>query len=92
MEKMHATEAAVFNPALFLAEGHVPASVTPPCLLVLNQPIAQFSVFARLWNHTNYRICADGGANRLYDLFEDQTGAQRADYVTRMFFFFSYGC
>jgi len=50
-------------------------------LVVLNSPIARGrtirqegqgrhrrrSVFDRLWDATSYRVCADGGANQLYD-------------------------
>lgn len=43
-----------------------------PGLIILNQPIADIEVLSRLWNHTGYRLCADGGANQLYDLFVDR--------------------
>ncbi|KAI9839053.1 MAG: hypothetical protein M1837_002271 [Sclerophora amabilis] len=39
-------------------------------LLILNQPINDIPGFRRLWEHCEYRICADGGANQLYELFE----------------------
>ncbi|KAK8172881.1 thiamine pyrophosphokinase-like protein 1, partial [Phyllosticta citrichinensis] len=44
---------------------------TKPALLILNQPVSSIDVLERLWAHTAYRICADGGANRLYDTFGD---------------------
>lgn len=69
-------------PAKFLAESlHPEASAHPPDLLILNQPIAHFDVFARLWKHTGYRICADGGANRLFDMFKGGREEQRGRYV-----------
>lgn len=43
------------------------------CLIILNQPIADIEVLGRLWRHTIYRLCADGGANQLFDLFKDRT-------------------
>jgi thiamine pyrophosphokinase len=58
-------------------------SAAPPDLLILNQPIAHFDVFARLWSHTGYRVCADGGANRLFDMFVGNLVVQRERYVRR---------
>ncbi|KAF2818900.1 thiamine pyrophosphokinase [Ophiobolus disseminans] len=70
------------SPARFLAEDcHSENSTTRPDLLILNQPIAHFDAFARLWKHSNYRVCADGGANRLFDMFEGSLGAQRNLYL-----------
>ncbi|KAI9720002.1 MAG: hypothetical protein M1812_003127 [Candelaria pacifica] len=37
-------------------------------LLILNQPITDVFTFEQLWKRSLYRVCADGGANRLYDL------------------------
>jgi len=34
-------------------------------LVVLNQHLPRF--MPRLWDHANLRICADGGANRIFD-------------------------
>ncbi|KAJ5105065.1 hypothetical protein NUU61_002412 [Penicillium alfredii] len=42
-------------------------SPTPYAILVLNQPINE-KAFAVLGEHASYIICADGGANRLYDM------------------------
>lgn len=52
-----------------------------PNLLILNQPISNFVVFAQLWSRTGYRLCADGGANRLYDMFCGELEARRDAYV-----------
>jgi thiamine pyrophosphokinase len=72
-----------FSPAKFLAEGVAAAedAANSSDLLILNQPIAHFDAFARLWKHTGYRICADGGANRLFDMFEGDLVSQREGYV-----------
>ena len=79
---MSVAETAFFNPGLFLLEADLPDDyISPPDLLILNQPIASFDVFSRLWSHANYRICADGGANRLYDMFNGTLEAQRENYV-----------
>jgi len=51
-------------------------------LLILNQPISSKALLQRLWSCTSYRICADGGANRLYDLFDKHEDlAERDMYV-----------
>ncbi|KAF1361384.1 thiamine pyrophosphokinase [Lizonia empirigonia] len=69
-------------PAIFLAEGdHPEKAANPPDLLILNQPITDFVTFSRLWRHTDYRICADGGANRLHDMFKGDLKSQRDQYL-----------
>lgn len=52
-----------------------------PALIILNQPIADTEVLDRLWNHTSYRVCADGGANHLYDLFNRDLPSSLDQYV-----------
>jgi thiamine pyrophosphokinase len=79
---MSASTIDEFSPAKFLTEGNDSKDFeTPPDLLILNQPIAHFDAFARLWKHTGYRICADGGANRLFDMFQGDIATQREEYV-----------
>lgn len=39
-------------------------------LIIVNQPFSA-SLFRRLWNACTWRCCADGGANRLHDVFDD---------------------
>lgn len=75
-------------PARFLAESaHPEKTSNPPDLLILNQPIAHFTAFLRLWKHTGFRICADGGANRLFDMLKDDLIQQREQYVSRIVVF-----
>ena len=74
-------EERVFDLSLHLAQSDAPWDETSPDLLILNQPISDFAVFTRLWSRSRYRLCADGGANRLYDMFNGELEAQRADYV-----------
>jgi len=39
-------------------------------LIILNQPFS-IGLFNRVWNSCKWHCCADGGANQLYDLFEN---------------------
>lgn len=52
----------VIEPFQFIKSSHHPRS----SLLVLNQAIEDVD-FDRLWNNTELHLCADGGANRLYE-------------------------
>ena len=82
---MVTTDKRVFDLVLHLApdqEREEPSDVTAtPNLLILNQPISDFAVFAQLWSRAGYRLCADGGANRLYDMFCGELEARRDDFV-----------
>ncbi|KAJ2749229.1 thiamine pyrophosphokinase, partial [Coemansia nantahalensis] len=42
-------------------------------LLILNEPIPRSAraLLAAVWERASYRLCADGGGNRLYDLCEE---------------------
>ena len=44
------------------------AADQPHALIILNQPFS-VPLLQRLWNSTEWRCCADGGANRLHDVF-----------------------
>ncbi|KAF5390636.1 hypothetical protein D9757_002752 [Collybiopsis confluens] len=44
-----------------------PKSIPKQVLIILNQPFT-FSLLRRLWESTCWRCCADGGANRLFDV------------------------
>jgi thiamine pyrophosphokinase len=78
---MSVAETRRYLPGSFLGDDQLPQDTRPPSLLILNQPIASFDIFARLWKHTRYRICADGGANRLYDMFKGALEKRRREYV-----------
>ncbi|KAF2451053.1 thiamine pyrophosphokinase-like protein 1 [Karstenula rhodostoma CBS 690.94] len=82
---MDAADGRAFDLALHLAqrgEREAPSDVTAaPDLLILNQPISDFTVFAQLWTRSRYRLCADGGANRLYDMFCGELEARRDDFI-----------
>ncbi|CAI7568424.1 unnamed protein product [Penicillium pancosmium] len=55
-----------WDPSQFFRPG---GHASPYALLVLNQPINE-TAFGVLSEHASYIICADGGANRLYDMLK----------------------
>ncbi|QLQ78247.1 hypothetical protein HG537_0A04940 [Torulaspora globosa] len=57
-----------------------PASKSRSALLILNQKINIPSVFLKLWAAFKLKVCADGGANRLYEFFHGNEAA-RACYL-----------
>jgi len=69
-----------YRPGEFLY-GEISIGIYRPSLIILNQPIADFETFKRLWKHAEYRLCADGGANRLYDMFEGSRATMREQHV-----------
>ncbi|KAG0274219.1 hypothetical protein BGZ95_009991 [Linnemannia exigua] len=49
-------------------------------LIILNQPILiKRALFDNVWQNATYRFCADGGANRLFDLLK--TDGERAKFL-----------
>lgn len=70
-----------YDPSVLLSASGAEESASRS-LIILNQPIPYFDRFALLWKHTSYRICADGGANQLYDLLSAQSDSRVEDYVS----------
>ncbi|ETW83088.1 hypothetical protein HETIRDRAFT_163496 [Heterobasidion irregulare TC 32-1] len=58
-----------------LSEAEISDSTGNRALIILNQPFSE-SLFSRLWQSTSWRCCADGGANRLFDLFASDEAAE----------------
>ncbi|WWC72138.1 uncharacterized protein I206_106098 [Kwoniella pini CBS 10737] len=56
-------------------------SSKPYSLIIVNQPIRQ-DLLAKAWKAASLRLCADGGANRLYDI--DQGKGSRASTAWRI--------
>ncbi|KAJ7170619.1 thiamine pyrophosphokinase Thi80 [Mycena crocata] len=44
-------------------------NISNRALIVLNQPFSE-ALFLRLWNSSQWHCCADGGANRLFDIMD----------------------
>ena len=57
------------SPFVSSADGESDKDDVASCLVILNSPISRppSRIFQHLWDRSNYRICADGGANRLFD-------------------------
>jgi len=60
------------------------ATAGAAALVVLNTPLRRppSAVFDRLWSASSFRVCADGGANRLYDATITTTTAAAAAAAT----------
>lgn len=46
-------------------------------LVILNQPF-EAELLKRVWKATSWRACADGGANRLFDVTQSSTDPELA--------------
>jgi len=59
-----------FSPLLRVGDEERPDTA----LIILNSPIGSppSPIFVNLWSLSNFRVCADGGANRLYDETKNQ--------------------
>lgn len=54
-------------------------------LIILNSPLTDLEYFARLYSHASFRVCADGGANRLHDLLAPELpgGSEETEALRR---------
>lgn len=62
------------------------AGVAGQALLILNSPIKSDDVLRRLWKASDYVVCADGGANCLYEALGqagDDSHSMREIFVSR---------
>ncbi|KAF9669341.1 hypothetical protein SADUNF_Sadunf14G0097600 [Salix dunnii] len=57
-------EVMTHSSTFLLPSNHRSPSVTY-ALVILNQPLLRFTPL--LWNHAQVKVCADGGANRVFD-------------------------
>jgi len=53
------------------------ATTAASALIIVNEPIAQLQQLDTLWHHSSLRLCADGGANRLYEVCGSNEVRQR---------------
>lgn len=70
-----------FHPSTFLTDDRNKGNGSKGYLIILNQPIHDFEKFAIIWRRSAYRICADGGANRLFELLEGQSTGLASEFV-----------
>lgn len=76
-----------FDPVKFL-DDKKEEDTKPIVLLILNQPIQDVkmkdgrSLFESLWNYSRLRVCADGGANQLFDFLK--TEKMRLEKVSKL--------
>lgn len=73
-----------YNPSAFLSADRGSSGKPTADLIILNQPIQDFETFKKIWRHTRYRICADGGANRLYDMLSGPLEEYRTHFVSHI--------
>ncbi|PAV16684.1 Thiamin pyrophosphokinase [Pyrrhoderma noxium] len=49
-------------------------------LIILNQPFSE-ELLSRVWNSCHWRACADGGANRLYNVLKSSSDLNETTYI-----------
>jgi hypothetical protein len=69
-----------YTPHKLLSSSNASTTQKPSrILIILNAPITSLDLVRRLWQSCAVRICADGGANRLYDFLREES--ERRDGV-----------
>lgn len=63
---------AELRPTQYLSAQQQDESNGSAALIILHSPIDQYEYVRRLYQHASYRLCADGGANRLYNILTKQ--------------------
>lgn len=72
----HSTGAIVeLQPCHYLRPDPDSQSIQHTALIILNSPIEDLGLLKTLYQHSTYRLCCDGGANRLHDLLSQQKDA-----------------
>lgn len=51
-------------------------------LIILNTPLMNKHTLKALWSSCSWHICADGGANRLHDMWGMDEESSRQEYVS----------
>lgn len=51
-------------------------------LIILNTPLMSKDTLKTLWSSCSWHICADGGANRLHDMWGAGEESSREKYVS----------
>lgn len=64
----------------FLDENNHSTLSKKSALIILNQPFS-LGLLWRVWKASSWKACADGGANRLYDLFSGGLEDLRIRYL-----------
>ena len=70
----HAEDAVKLWPTRYLTHQSTDSecnNASRTALIILNSPIADYGLFKCLYHHASFRVCADGGANRLYKLIHE---------------------
>ena len=67
----------------FLDDNNQSISSKKFALIILNQPFS-LGLLWRVWKVSSWKACADGGANRLYDLLSGELEDSRTRYLRPM--------